>query len=159
MTYEEAFCYKLLLQARACTQDKYDAWLNAYLEAENPLSPIVLSLAECGDDLSRIISCLHRFTLDKPIDQNKVFDLIWRDLHNRYLSDELDRKQCMHQMNAIALASGNYWEEPWHTMALLDEFYEIGEEGIIDINEVIKDFEQFIQNKQTLTPLSAKSND
>ena len=158
MTYEEAFCRKLLLQAGVCPQEQYDAWLDAYLEAEDPLSPIVLSLAECGGNLWEIISCLHRFTLDKPVDQNKVFDSIWQDLHNRYCSGEIDRKECLREMSAIAQASGNYWEEPWHTMALLDEFYELGEEGIIDIGDIIEKFEQFIQHKKMLT-FSSTQND
>lgn len=157
MTCEEAFCWKLLLQTGVYSEEKYDAWLNTYLEAEDPLSPIVLSLAECGGDLRKIISCLHRFTLDKPIDQNKVFDFIWQDLHNRYQSGEIDRKECLREMSAIAQANGNCFEEPWHTMALLDEFYELGEEGIIDIGDITEKFEQFIQHKKTLTFPPAKN--
>ena len=50
MNREDAFYYKNLLMLGF--SDGYDEWLNDYLEAENPLSNIVLELSCCGSDVA-----------------------------------------------------------------------------------------------------------
>ena len=62
MTPEDAYFHMILLQTGHT--DIYDSHLNTYLQKEDPLSDIVLSLSFC-DTLDKTIGCLYDYTIDK----------------------------------------------------------------------------------------------
>ena len=117
MTYEDAYYHKLLLQFGF--DGGYDAWLDGWLEAENPLSDIVLALADCGSDRNRTVSVLHNFYLNQKIDEPAVCDRLRLFLKEEYLAGRMDRNAVLKAMVTFASAHEYPCCDPWYSMYVL----------------------------------------
>ena len=119
MKLDDAYYHLLLM--RAGLDDGYDAWLDGYLEAEDPLSDIVLNLASCGSNMNETISCLNAYCGEKTaVDESQLCDRLRIFLKNAYHGGRMSQREVVDVMHRIASANG----DPWGAEAdLWDEFY------------------------------------
>ena len=126
--------YYHLLLMRAGLDDGYDEWLDSYLEAEDPLSDIVLNLALCGSDLNRVISCLNGYCGENPaVDERQICERLRRYLKNTYHCGQMDQRGVVEAMYRIASAHGDPGDvnfDIWGDFYYLDDCLEMVEDGI-----------------------------
>ena len=132
MKFEDAFYFKILLQAGLT--DGYDEWLDGFLEAEDPLSDIVLKLALCGSDTRQTISCLHNYCLEQNIDTSIVRDKLRLFLKDAYYTNRLSKEKvaslmCRFVLDASDSRDINY--DLWGDMYFMDDYYSLAKDGII----------------------------
>ena len=93
MTREDAYYERIKLLCGDWAS--YDKWLNSYLETENPLSNIILTLIDCGDDMKEVEYHLHLYCLENPFDEESVYTR-WRvELCDRYEKNEMTTDEVM----------------------------------------------------------------
>ena len=119
MKLDDAYYHLLLLQSGL--DDGYDAWLDGYLETEDPLSDIVLNLASCGSNMNETISCLNAHCGLKPaVDERKICDRLRNFLKDAYHNGRMSQREVVDAMHRIALAH----DAPWDSETdIWDEFY------------------------------------
>ena len=132
MTREEAAYQMILLKSNIT--DEYDAWLDHYLEIEDPLSDILLKLLDCRSHLSVTISCLQFYCWEKEYDHQSVAEKLRLYLKNAYLSGKIDRETCVNDMYAFAYKSERMHEE-FAVMSTISDYYELAEDQILDIEK------------------------
>lgn len=119
--------YEKLLLIAGFT-DSYDTWLDGYLEAEDPLSDVVLDLTECGSDIPRVISVLHNYCIGRDGDENAVAEKLRRFLYDEYKAGRITVAECINELNGFAENSGNMYSSPWSSMSyvadMADYLYE-----------------------------------
>lgn len=126
MTSEDAYFEKLLLQAGV--EENYDAWLNRYLEAENPLSDLVLELVDCGADKNKVISRLNSYCIAQGVDEAVIETRLRDFLRERYLSGTMGTKKLVDAMYRLsaALPDGQFSNQ----LTVITDYYELAKEGI-----------------------------
>jgi hypothetical protein len=125
MTREDAAYQMILLKSNIT--DEYDAWLDHYLEIEDPLSDILLKLLDCRSHLSDTISCLQFYCWEKEYDHQSVAEKLRLYLKNAYLSGNIDRETCVNDMYAFAYKSERMHEE-FAVMSAISDYYELAED-------------------------------
>ncbi len=129
MTREDAFFQMLLIRSEIT--EEYDAWFDRYLEEEAPLSDIVLELVDAGSDFDKIVSCLHFYTAERPLDYAKVAEMLRLYLKNAYESGRMDNITCTSYMYRFAEKSGRMHEE-FAPMMIISDYLWLAEEGACD---------------------------
>ena len=148
MKLDDAYYHLLLLQSGL--DDGYDAWLDGYLEAEDPLSDIVLNLVSCGSNVNETISCLNTYCSLKPeVDERSICDRLRNFLKDAYHSGRMSQREVVDVMHRIALANG----DPWGVEAdLWDEFYymedrlDLVDDGIASREVFDEAFDKFLND-------------
>ena len=139
MSYEYAACFRLLLLC-GYTQE-LERYVDAALEEEDPLSPIILALSTTGGDDRKKLSILNEFLLDvkeSEIDYDQtVFALVMDFLRDR-AAEGMPTKELCHLMYRLALSSERYFDEPWHTMYYMEDLHD---EAEMDIYVSKEDFQ------------------
>ena len=129
---EDAYYFKILLTSGF--RDGYDEWLDGYLEAENPLSDIVLNLSLCGSDINKTISCLHNYCAEQDFDESIVCEKLRIFLKDAYNSNRLNKEETVAYMYRFAVNHCNTVDfniDSWGSMFYLDDYHSLAEEGII----------------------------
>lgn len=132
MKREEAYYFKILLMTGF--SDGYDEWLNGYLEAEEPLSDIVLALSLCGSDVNKTISCLHNYCARHKLDESIVCDKLRLFLKQAYHSGRFGKEKTSSYMYRFALNHcdpGDFKMGLWGNMFYMDDYYSLAKDGII----------------------------
>lgn len=132
MKREDAYYYKTLLMSGF--SEEYDAWLDSYLEAEDPLSDIVLELALCGSDVSKTISCLHNYCLEQDFDARIVCSRLRLFLKEAHHTKRLSKKEIAYYMYRFSSNHGDpgdFDAELWGDMFYIDYYHSLAEDGII----------------------------
>ncbi len=127
MTSEDAYFEKLLLQAGV--EENYDAWLNRYLEAENPLSDLVLELVDCGADKNGVISRLNSYCTAHGVDEAEIEKRLRAFLRDRYLSDTMDTDalvEMLYRFSAV-LPDGRFSDQ----LTAIIDYSSLAEGGVI----------------------------
>ena len=93
MTREDAYYERIKLLCGDWAS--YDKWLNSYLETENPLSDIILTLIDCGDDMKEVEYRLHLYCLENPFDEESVYTRLRVELCDRYEKNEMTTDEVM----------------------------------------------------------------
>ena len=148
MKLDDAYYHLLLLQSGL--DDGYDAWLNGYLEEEDPLSDIVLNLVSCGSNMNETISCLNAYCGQKPeVDERSICDRLRNFLKDAYHSGRMSQREVVDVMHRIALANG----DPWGVeVDLLDELYymedrlDLVDDGIASREVFDEAFDKFLND-------------
>ena len=126
--------YYHLLLMRAGLDDGYDAWLDGYLEAQDPLSEIVLNLALCGSNVNETISCLNAYCGPKPeVDERKICDRLRNFFKNAYHRQQMDQRSVVDAMYRIACAHGDPGDfafNLWGDFYYMEDCLELVEDGI-----------------------------
>lgn len=146
MTYEEAYFFKILLTCGV--SDGYDAWLNSYLEREDPISDIVLELSLCGSDTNRAVTCLNDYCLGHSVEEKRVCDMLREYLLDAYLKKRFSQKEIIHLMYRFAVVHSdpvNDHGEPWSDMYYMDDYRLLAEDGVISKERFDTAFYAYLQ--------------
>lgn len=136
MTYEDAYYYRLLLQAGFTAE--FDAWFDARLASDTPYSDIVVDLAMCRSDINETISLLRRYGDGKDFNETLLPALRERlrlFLKDAYHGGRLTKKETVDAMYSFAIAHGypddwNFNERLWGDMYYMSTCYEMAADGI-----------------------------
>lgn len=120
MTPEEAYFHMILL--RTGHLDIYDDCLLSYLEKEDPLSDIVLSLSFC-DTLDKTIDCLYDYTIDKKINMQTVAEHFRFYVKERYENGSMTAGDCVAAFYSFLPSDENRHEKPWSFWDSLSDCY------------------------------------
>lgn len=120
MTHEEAYFHMILLQSGYT--DIYDSTLNAYLEKEDPLSDIVLSLSFC-ETQEKAIHCLYDYTVDKGCDMQTVARYLRFYVKERYENGSMSAEDCLAAFHSFLIQTDAYHEKPWSFWETLSNCY------------------------------------
>ncbi len=130
MKFEDAFYFKILLQAGLT--DGYDEWLDGFLEAEDPLSDIVLKLALCGSDTRATVSCLHNYCAFQEIDEAAVCERLRLFLKDAYHTNRLSKEETVLLMDCFANIVGDPGDfdiDQWNDMYYMRLCYNMAQDG------------------------------
>lgn len=132
MNYSDAYYHLLLMQAGL--DDNYDAWLNTYLEIEDPLSDIVLELSLCASDLNKTISCLKAYCSGKPVDEKAVAERLRLFLKEAFNTGRMSKDEVVSAMYRLVVNHSAPYEfdtDIWGDMYYLEDYYGLAKDGII----------------------------
>ena len=141
MKREDAFYHKIMLMTGL--DDGYDEWLSHYLDAENPLSDIVLELACCGSDTNRTISVLHHYCAEQPFDESVVCTRIRLFLKKAYHAKKMSVETITSSMYRLANSAGDPGDfdmQLWGSMYYLDYYHDLAKDGIISWERFLSAF-------------------
>ena len=147
MKREDAFYHKIMLMTGF--NDGYDEWLNNYLNAENPLSNIVLELAYCESDINKTISVLHNFCMEQPFDEETVCDRVRTFFKNAYYANRMGKGEIVSTMYRLALNVGDPGDfdiHLWGSMYYLDAYYSLAKDGVISWERFDSSFFSYLDN-------------
>lgn len=154
MNYSDAYYHLMLMQVRF--DDNYDAWLNTYLEKEDPLSDIVLELSLCISDLNKTISCLKAYCSGKPVDEKTVAERLRLFLKESYNSGRMSKSEVVSAMYRLATNHAYPYEfdtDTWGDMYYLEDYYNLAEDGIIPWDNFDRIFSAYLNEG---TPLDSE---
>ena len=134
MKREDAFYYKQLLTLGF--SDGFNEWFDSFLEADKPLSDIVLDLACCGSDINKTISLLHNYCLEQPFDEVVACDRLRLFFKEAYHSNRMSKEEVVATMYRLTLNVGDPGDfdfniDIWGSMYYLDDFHSLAKDGII----------------------------
>lgn len=154
MKREDAFYYKQLLTLGF--SDGFDEWFDSLLEADKPLSDIVLELACCGSDINKTISLLNSYCLEQPLDEATVCDRLRLFFKDAYHYGKMNKAEVVATMYRLALNVGDPGDfniDIWGSMYYLDDFHSLAKDGIISWESFDFAFLEYLDNG---TPLDSK---
>lgn len=143
----EAFCHKILMMAGL--DSGFDAWLDKYLKSEDPLSDIVLKLGCCGSDTNKILSVLHSFCAEQPIEEAAVCQRMRLFLKDAYYAKRSSKEEIASAMYFLARNVGDpeeYNVEIWGDMYALDHYYDLAKKGILSWEQFDRVFFPYLDN-------------
>ena len=129
MNHDDAFYYLNLLKLGYV--DKYDEWLNYYLETENPLSDIVLALATCGSNPEVIIKILQDYCNEQPLNESLISEMFRLFFKEAFYSNCMNREEILSHVKTLLRQGIGYSSEGTSFDEILDE-YDLASDGIID---------------------------
>lgn len=147
LKYEDAYYFKILLMSGF--NDGYDEWLDGYLEAENPLSDIVLDLSSCGSNLNKTISCLHNYCMEHDFDERDVCDKLRLFLKEAYYSNRMSKEEVVSSMYRFAVNHGDPGDfelDLWGDMFYMDDYYSLAKDGIISCERFDFAFHRYLDD-------------
>lgn len=142
MTREEAYYERIRL---LCGDwDSYDGWLSCFLEHEEPLSDIVLTLVDCRDDMKEAEHALNLYCQERPFDQERVYERLRLELLSQYETCAITKDHLLATMSQysrkIPDCSFSYG------CGALSEYYELAEMGIVSMEKLDVILIQFLRD-------------
>ncbi len=147
MKREDAYYFKILLMSGF--SDGYDEWLNEHLEAEEPLSDVVLNLSLCGSDVNKTISYLHRYCAEQKFDDAVVCEKLRLFLKEAYLSNRFNKDEIISGMCRFAVNHGShedYESSLWFDMFYMEDYYSLAKSGIIPQDKFDRAFLSYLDD-------------
>lgn len=132
MTREEAYYERIKL---LCGDwDAYDDRLNHYLETEAPLSDIVLTLVDCGDDMKEAERALNLYCQEKPFDQDRVYERLRLELYAAYREGRMSKDGILSAMFRYSQKIADDCSFVYGCGALSD-YYVLAQERIVSMEK------------------------
>ena len=146
MTREEAYYERIRL---LCGDwDSYDGWLSCFLEHEEPLSDIVLTLVDCRDDMKEAEHALNLYCQERPFDQERVYERLRLELLSQYETCAITKDHLLATMSQysrkIPDCSFSYG------CGALSEYYELAEMGIVSMEKLDVILIQFLRDGENV---------
>ena len=132
MTREDAFYYKILLMSGFSAG--YDQWLDHHLEAEDPLSDVVLALACCGSDVNKTFAVLHNYCGSLPVDEAALCNRLRLFLKEAYDSNRMSKAEIAAAMYRFANHVGDPGDFDitiWGSMYYMKYYWDLAEDTIL----------------------------
>ncbi|MBP3940848.1 MAG: hypothetical protein J6D00_05110, partial [Christensenellaceae bacterium] len=101
-----------------------DLWLDERLQAEDPLSELVLSLSFCRSDRNKSLSALNEYLLDKEIDEEKLAAKFRNLVLAAYKKDEEQLEELLNFMYTVSIHVPTPHKACWSAFGCLGEYYE-----------------------------------
>ncbi len=156
MKREDAFYYKQLLSLGY--SDGFYEWFDSFLEADKPLSDIVLELACSGSDINKTISLLHNYCLEQPFDEAAACDKLRIFFKEAYHSNRMTKEEVVETMYRLALNVGDPLDHDfnmdiWGDMYYFEYYYSLAQGDVISWERFDFAFFEYLDNG---TPVDAK---
>ena len=144
MTYEEALCFKLMLEENF--YDSFFDWYDKELNEGN-FNDLLLDLNFNISDKNKTIEILNNYILDaKEINQEKLYDLIWNEFHNLWNENKIKQENTIKSLYSIFVKiDGDI--DIWNSVNILDDYFCHLKDGIVNEEKFNKAFLDFIENK------------
>ena len=144
MTYEEALCFKLKLEADF--YDSFFAWYDKALNEGN-FDDLLLELNFNISDKNKTIEILNNYILDaKEINQEKLYNLIWNEFHDFWNENKINLENTIKSLYSIFVKiDGDI--DIWNSVNILDDYFCHLKDGIVNEEKFNKAFLDFIENK------------
>ncbi len=144
MTYEEALCFKLMLEENF--YDSFFDWYDKELNEGN-FDDLLLDLNFNISDKNKTIEILNNYILDaKEINQEKLYDLIWNEFHNLWNENKINQENTIKSLYSIFVKiDGDI--DIWNSVNILDDYFCHLKDGIVNEEKFNKAFLDFIENK------------
>lgn len=142
MTREDAYYERIKL---LCGEwDSYDGWLDHFLENEKPLSDIVLTLVDCGDDMKEVERVLNLYCLEKSFDEERVYERLRLELFCQYETGTITKD---HLLAAMFQYSRKIPDCPFsYGCGALSDYYGLAEMGIVSMEKFDVLLVQFLRD-------------
>ena len=142
MTREDAYYQRIKL---LCGDfESYDAWLNSYLQNEDPLSDVVLKLVDCHGNIKDIEHVLNLFCLEKSFDEESVYERLRLEIWQQYKEGILDKDNTMSRL--FTLSGKIPFCHFQNCLAALSDYYCLAEEKILDMEKFDVALEKWLRN-------------
>ena len=142
MTREDAYYERILLLCGYW--EEYDRWLDSYLETEEPLSDIVLELLDCRGDFKEIEYRLRLFCLEKPFNEEAVYERLRLFLRDKYKSGEWSKDDVMSAL--FRFSAKIPFCDFQNDCSALSDYYDLAIEGIVSMARFDPIFERFLED-------------
>lgn len=137
-----------------------DLWLDERLQAENPLSELVLSLSFCRSDRNKSLSALNEYLSDKEIDEEKLAAKFRNLVLAAYEKDEEQLEELLNFMYTVSIHVPTPHKVCWFAFGYLGEYYEEIRTGYwqYSLSDFKKAFRQWLISGEdfSIAPLTKK---
>ncbi|MBE6749222.1 MAG: hypothetical protein E7557_08370 [Ruminococcaceae bacterium] len=148
MDYEQALCFKLMLEEGF--SDSFFIWYDEALN-ECKFDDLLLDLNFNISNKNKTIEILNEYILDaKEINREKLFDLIWNEFHNLWVAGKITQEKLIKTFYSVYLKLDNNYDI-WFSVDILDEYYGLMTDGIINREKFDEMFHDFIENKADIS--------
>ena len=142
MTREDAHYRRILLLCGIW--DDFDEWLDSYLEKEDPISDIVLTLTDCRGDMKEAEYALHLYCTEAPFDEESVHERLRLYLRDGYQSGKMTKDAVM---SLIFRFSQKIPETLFgNRCGVLSDYCVLAEERIVDMERFDRVLLQFLED-------------
>lgn len=145
MTPERAAYHALML--RFGLNDAFDREFDEALETEDPLSKLILDLTSTASDINRTIALLRDHCYENPPKVDIVYDLVWKDLCERFCSGRLNDEELSNLAWTLAEAAEDWWNADWEDFRTLEYHYETWFDGMISKERYLQCRELFLTQR------------
>lgn len=139
-----------------------DKWLDERLQAENPLSELVLSLSFCRSNRKKSLSALNEYLSDKEIDEEKLAAKFCNLILAAYEKDEKKLEELLNFMYAVSIHVPTPYKACWFAFGCLGEYYEEIRTGYwqYPMSDFKKAFRQWLISGEdfSIAPLTKKQS-
>lgn len=145
LSYEDAYFYKLLLQAGFSTY--VNSWIEKNIYTNDSLEGIDLELAINYGDVNKVISCLNSYIGEEKINDKNIYEKILNFISERYKNGEITIEGVVESLYSFVCITEKFYDDYWY------EFYEIGEhyklifDGLIDSNVFYLKLEEYLEKR------------
>ena len=146
LSFNDAMFYKVLLQSGF--EEDVDKWIDEFINNTELLEGIYLDLACCYSDLNEIISYLHNYIGDNPINDKEVCDRLRCFIKTKLDNDEITIDRATEAL--ISFASDRWQENYWSDFYVISIFVEYLNAGFSEQIETFALIREFINTGKRL---------
>ena len=133
-------------------RDKLDEAFDRALEAEEPLSDLILSLSTCISDDNAVLSALQEYIINHDVDEQVVYHLIRGDFRQRFLTEQLTRAEVTDLLYRIVMGLDRFLQFPWHELTTPEYALELWQDGFIAEEVFNQCFDAWLFRGENLEP-------
>ena len=141
LSYEDAYYYKLLMQAGF--EKEVNEWINIIASTNETLEDIYLDLVCSLGNINDIISCLHNYINDHSINDEEVCNRLRLFIKDKLDKNELLIEEASNAIFSFVMSSGKWNEKYWSDLYSLNIYYEYYTSDFLSQEEyyvILKDF-------------------
>ena len=146
LSYIDAYYYLLLLKAGF--EKEVTMWINSIAENSDTLEGIYLDLVCCYSDLNEVISCLHNYIGDNPINDKEVCARLREFIKEKLDNNEISMERAIDAL--ISFVSDRWQEKYWSDFYMVSIFEEYQSAGFADQVEIFAMIREFINTGKRL---------
>lgn len=143
MTRENAFYQRIKL---LCGDwESYNEWLDTYLEIEDPLSDILIKLIDCRNDIKETLHQLNLYCLEKPFDEESVYNRLREELYNKYEQNQITKDGAVSALHRISqnIPFGSDFQNYCN---VLSDYYDLAINEIVNMKNFDDNFKKWLKN-------------
>ena len=139
LSFDDAMFYKILLESGF--KEDVDKWINDFLNNKAELDGVYLDLAFCYNDLNELISCLHNYIGENPINDKEVCTRLREFIKEKLENNEISIERAIDAL--ISFASDRWQEKYWsdfYMVSIFDEYLNAGFSEQVETFAMVREF-------------------
>ena len=138
-------------------RDRFDAAFDEALEAEEPLSDLMLSLCTCISDNEQVLAVLQEYLWHHTVDAQVVYHLIRGDIGKRHLAGQMTRSEVTELLYQMVQRMDKLYDDPWYELTRPSYALELWQGGMITENVFNQCFDAWLFRGETPDPWQLRS--